>query len=111
MTKEKIQKIVKQEVELYDFSDAFDYDRVALNISNRLEKLVIPKTADRKLTAYVKDNVITLQAADYVEDGNLIKINGNKIELYEIPYGGGEEIFIGEFATIIDAIAKGDMLT
>ena len=45
MTKEKIQKIVKQEVELYDFSDAFDYDRVALNISNRLEKLVIPKIA------------------------------------------------------------------
>ncbi len=81
------------------------------NISNQVQAGVKVQIADRKLIAHIRDNKITLQKADYVEDGSLIKIDGNKIELYEIPYGGGDEILIGKFNTIIEAIAKGDTLT
>lgn len=76
-----------------------------------VDQRVMPKIADRTLIAQVRDNKITLQKANYVEDGNLIKIDGNKIELYEIPCGGGYENFVGKFNTIIEAIAEGDTLT
>jgi len=50
MSKEEIQKIVKQELEIYNFDDPFDYERASLNItdklSNRLGKLVMPKIAE-----------------------------------------------------------------
>jgi hypothetical protein len=91
------------------------YDSKRLEIFNQivsqLESQVRGQIANRKLIAHIKNNIITLQEADYIEDGNLIKVDGNKIELYEIPYAGGDEIFIGKFNTIIEAIAKGDTLT
>ena len=34
--KEEIIKIVKQELEIYDFNDPFDYDRASLNIANKI---------------------------------------------------------------------------
>ena len=85
----------------------------AQDLAHSICELLQPRISqtDRTLVAHIKDNEITLQKSDYVEDGNLIKINGNKIELYEIPYGGGTEIYIGEFDTIIEAIAKGNTLT
>jgi len=48
--KEEIIKIVKQELEIYDFNDPFDYDRASLNIANKissqLEAQVKPANGD-----------------------------------------------------------------
>ena len=66
MTKEEIKKTVKQELEIYDFNDPFDYDRVALAISEKLssqlEPLVMRKIAD--LTA---DKIKLLAEQYYLE--------------------------------------------
>jgi hypothetical protein len=58
-----------------------------------------------------KDGKITIQEADYIEDGWYIEIVENEITLYEIPLYGGEEQKIGEYTTILDAIIDGEALT
>ena len=64
-----------------------------------------------KYTMYVKDDCIQIQEADYVEHGCIIKIKGKFIWLFEIPYGGGEEILIGDFKTLEEAIIHSKTLT
>tara|TARA_R110000868_G_C10458687_1_gene727168 strand:- start:93 stop:293 length:201 start_codon:yes stop_codon:yes gene_type:complete len=64
-----------------------------------------------KYTIYVKDDYIQIQEADYVEHGWIIKIKGKFIWLYEIPYGGGEEMLIGDFKTLEKAICYSKTLT
>jgi hypothetical protein len=66
-------------------------------------------------TAIVKDGVITLQSAPYIEHGPYIEITADEIDqyitLYEIPYGGGEPVLIDTFSTVIDAIEHSKKLT
>jgi hypothetical protein len=64
-----------------------------------------------KLVLYINGNKIQVQRADYIEDGWYVVVNGDKIQLYEIPLGGGEAIFIGEHKTLLEAIRKGEALT
>lgn len=59
----------------------------------------------------VRDDKIVIQEASYIEDGCYIEIIGAEITLYEIPMGGGEEIRIGIFPTIMAAIEKSKTLT
>lgn len=56
-----------------------------------------------KLIAYVVDGLITIQRSEYIEDGMIIRVDGSIITLIEIPYGGGDEIIVGTFNTIIEA--------
>jgi hypothetical protein len=63
------------------------------------------------MVAHIKDNIIYLQKTDYIEDGSIIEINGSKITLPVIPLYGGEIQLIGEYKTIIEAIAESDELT
>jgi hypothetical protein len=63
------------------------------------------------MIAHIKDNIIYLQKTDYIEDGSIIEINGSKITLHVIPLYGGEIQLIGEYKTIIEAIAESDELT
>ena len=79
--------------------------------SDQMQLMSTYKVADRKMTVYIKDNLITLQNADYVEDGYFIHIDKDKIELFEIPLYGGTPIPIGKYNTIIEAIAKSETLT
>jgi len=65
----------------------------------------------RKLITYVKDGIITIQQAEYQEDGWYISVKGSAITLFEIPYGGGKETVIGVYDTIIEAINVGKSLT
>lgn len=65
----------------------------------------------QKLITYIKENIITIQQAEYQEDGWYIGIKGSEITLFEIPYGGGEENVIGVYDTIIEAINAGEALT
>ena len=44
-----------------------------------------------KYTLFLKDGKITIQEAEYIEDGFYIEVVGKEITLYEIPYGGGKE--------------------
>lgn len=53
---------------------------------------------------YVKDDYIEIQESDYIEHGCVIRIDGEVILLLEIPYGGGEEVLIGYFKTLKEAI-------
>jgi len=39
---------------------------------------------------FLKDGKITIQEAEYIEDGFYIEVVGKEITLYEIPYGGGK---------------------
>lgn len=64
-----------------------------------------------KFTMYLEKDVITIQEADYVEDGMIIEIIDNKITLYEIPYGGGEKVRVGEYESIQKAISVYSQLT
>ena len=56
-------------------------------------------------------NTITIQEADYIEDGWYIEIEGSTITLYEIPLFGGEPQKIGVYSSIIEAMDKGNSLT
>ena len=64
-----------------------------------------------KYTMFVKDGIITIQEAEYIEHGWYIQIVGNEITLYEIPLYGGQEEKIGNYDTILDAIASSKTLT
>ena len=64
-----------------------------------------------KLTAYIKEDKIIIQEADYIEDGWYIEIDDTIITLFEIPLGGGEESVVGCYGTLIEAITKGRELT
>ena len=57
------------------------------------------------------DNSVRIQSANYIEDGCYIDIIGNEITLWEIPYGGGEPIKIGDFLTVAGAIHAAGGLT
>lgn len=57
------------------------------------------------------DNSVRIQSANYIEDGWYIDVFGNEISLYEIPYGGGEPIKIGDFLTVAGAIHAAVRLT
>lgn len=64
-----------------------------------------------KLTLYIIGNKIQIQRSDYIEDGWYVVVNGSKNQLYEIPQGGGDAIYIGEYATLLEAIRQGESLT
>lgn len=64
-----------------------------------------------KYTMFLKDDKITIQEADYIEDGCYIEIAGSEITLYEIPHGGGEPITVCSFNTVIEAIKHINTLT
>ena len=64
-----------------------------------------------KYTMFLKDGKITIQEADYIEDGCYIEIVGKRITLFEIPYGGGQEQKIGNYDTILEAIDYSKTLT
>jgi len=56
------------------------------------------------LTAYIHASHVVLQRAKYIEDGWLIKIYPEKIELWEIPqYGSGDEYLIENFSSVEQA--------
>lgn len=50
------------------------------------------------------DGRMTVQAKEYIEDGWFIEIDKEYIALHEIPIGGGEPQFIGEFKTLPEAV-------
>jgi len=64
-----------------------------------------------KYTMFLKDGKITIQEAEYIEDGCYIEVVGKEITLYEIPLYGGEEQEIGKYETILDAIKASKELT
>ena len=64
-----------------------------------------------KLVLYINGNKIQVQRADYIDDGWYVVVNGNKNQLYEIPQGGGEAIYIAEYETLLEAIRQGEALT
>ena len=64
-----------------------------------------------KYTMFLKDGKITIQEAEYIEDGCYIEVVGKQITLYEIPYGGGQEQKIGNYETILEAIEYCKKLT
>ena len=55
----ELQKIVQQELEIYNFNDPFDYERASLNIAQKLANRVIPKIAEVKQMALedTKDDI------------------------------------------------------
>lgn len=57
------------------------------------------------------NNSVRIQSANYIEDGWYIDIIGNEITLYEIPYGGGEPIKVGDFLTVAGAIHAAGRIT
>ena len=57
------------------------------------------------------NNSVRIQSANYIEDGWYIDIIGNEITLWEIPYGGGSPIKIGDFLTVAGAIHAAGRLT
>lgn len=59
---------------------------------------------------HVRDNVITIQQSPYIEHGSYIEIIHDGITLYEIPYGGGEPINIGQYRTLMEAIEVSNKL-
>lgn len=65
------------------------------------ENLVIIKEKDK----------LTIQSARYIEHGWFITIIDDKIDLYEIPYGGGEENHVGNFKTLKEALDYRNNLT
>lgn len=58
-----------------------------------------------------ENNLVRIQSANYIEHGWYIDVIGNEITLYEIPYGGGEPIKIGDFLTVAGAIHAAGRLT
>lgn len=57
------------------------------------------------------NNSVKIQPANYIEHGWYIDVIGNEITLYEIPYGGGEPIKVGDFLTVAGAIHAAGRLT
>ncbi|MNQ55077.1 hypothetical protein D3C85_691590 [compost metagenome] len=58
-----------------------------------------------RFIAYYTDGVLTIQEADYVEDGWLIKTGANgKFEVWLIPQYGGEEAHIETFESFHEAL-------
>lgn len=53
---------------------------------------------------FIVNDLVQIQRAEYIEDGMIIRIIGKEIILYEIPMFGREEIEIGKFNSIIEAI-------
>jgi len=64
-----------------------------------------------KYTMFLKDGKITIQEAEYIEDGFYIEVVGKEITLYEIPYGSGKEQKIANYDTILEAIEYSKLLT
>lgn len=64
-----------------------------------------------KLITLINGNKIIIQRAEYIEDGWYVVVSGTEIQLYEIPYGGGDPVFIGDYPTLIEAIRIGQSLT
>lgn len=64
-----------------------------------------------KYVVLIKDGVITIQAAEYIEDGWYIEIINDEITLYEIPQFGGVPIKIDRFNTLLGAIQAANNLT
>ena len=64
-----------------------------------------------KYVMLVEPDKITIQEAEYIEDGWYIELVKNVITLYEIPLFGGKESIIGVYHTIQSAIDKGNSLT
>lgn len=65
-----------------------------------------------KYVMFLKDGKITIQEAEYIEDGWYIEIFEGVISLFEIPlFGGVPAIKIGDYQTIIDAINAKNKLT
>lgn len=61
---------------------------------------------------FLKDGNIVIQSADYIEDGWIIYCKpSGEIELTEIVYGGGGEMFVGFYKTVQDAYQKALSLT
>lgn len=64
-----------------------------------------------KYITIVDGDKITVQRAAYIEDGAYIEIIHNNITLYESPEFGGEAQKVGEFSSLLDAIARSKELT
>jgi hypothetical protein len=60
---------------------------------------------------HIQNGIIVIQEAKYLEHGWFVYIENNIIELKEIPYGGGQEIHVGTFGSIEEAITAGKALT
>ena len=65
----------------------------------------------KKYTMFVEGDNILIQEADYIEDGWYVKIEEDKITLFEIPLYGGEERKIKEHKSIVNAISHSESLT
>jgi hypothetical protein len=59
----------------------------------------------------IKGDTITIQPANYIEDGWYIEIVHNEITLYEIPQFGGKPIRISGHNTLMGAIEAANRLT
>ncbi len=64
-----------------------------------------------KYIMFLENGKITIQEAEYIEDGWYIEIINEEITLFEIPLGGGIERKIGIYKSIIEAIKKTKLLT
>jgi len=91
----------------FDKSEMFDFAKHYA--SHKLSQF--KKVVEGRLIAYIKENKIIIQKADYIEDGWYIEIEGSIITLFEIPTGGGEESVIGCYDTILEAVNAGKLLT
>lgn len=60
---------------------------------------------------YVQNGIVVIQESKYLEHGWYVWIENDIISLKEIPYGGGEEIHINTFSSVIEAIKSGEKLT
>ena len=59
---------------------------------------------------HMQNGIIVIQESKYLEHGWFVYIENNIISLKEIPYGGGQEIHIGTYASIEEAIIAGKSL-
>ena len=66
---------------------------------------------DKYTMFLAQDGKITIQEAEYIEDGFYIEVVGEEITLYEIPLYGGEGQEIGKYGSILDAIEYSKKLT
>lgn len=60
---------------------------------------------------YIQDDIIVIQKEKYLQHGWFVHIESDIISLKEIPYGGGQEIYVNTFSSIIEAIKAGEQLT
>lgn len=59
---------------------------------------------------YIRDGKVTVQRADYIDDGWFVEINQDKITLLEIPEFGGNPIIVNRYVTLIDALEAANKL-